>query len=57
MGPGGPVGLNMLAIDQAMNDYFVDQEERIDFSITVRRIANLIISLQAEEAAEKAKQK
>ncbi len=57
MGPGGPVGLNMLAINQAMDDYSVAQDERVDFSITVRRIANLIISAQAEEAARKAKQK
>ncbi len=57
MGPSGPVGLNMLAIEQAMIDYKIDDDEKIEFSYTVRRIANLIFSWQAEEAHEKSKQK
>ena len=55
MGPGGPVALCMLAVNQAMDDYQIDKEEKIEFSLKVRRIANVIISAQAEEAAEELK--
>lgn len=57
MGPSGPVGLNMLAINQGMEDYNVDQDEKIEFSLKTRRIANVIISARAEEADRKSKQK
>ena len=55
MGPSGPIGLNMLAVNQAMKDYGVAEDEVIDFSMTVRRIAGIIISTQMQEAAEKSK--
>ena len=55
MGPEGPVALNMLAIDQAMNDYNVDKDERVEFSSTVRSIANMIFAAQIEEANKKRK--
>ncbi len=55
MGPSGPVGLNMLAINQAMDDYNIDDDERVDFSFTVRKIAGTIISEQMDEAERKAK--
>jgi len=57
MGPGGPVGLNMLAVDLAMGDYHIAQDEKIDFSTKVRRIANIIISERAEEAESERKRK
>jgi hypothetical protein len=55
MGPNGPVGLNMLAIEQGMKDYNIDKDEKIDFSYTVRRIANIIFSLQADKMAREMK--
>lgn len=55
MGPMGPVGLNMQAVDLAMRDYRIEEDERIDFSMTVRRIASIIISAQMEEAERKSK--
>lgn len=57
MGSNGPVSLNMLAINQAMVDYNVEADEKIEFSLKVRRIANVIISAQTEEAMQKIKQK
>lgn len=57
MGPGGPISLNMLAINQGMEDYNIDEDEKVDFSLKVRRIANVILSAKAEEAAEKARRK
>jgi len=57
MGSNGPIALNMLAINQAMVDYNVNDDEKIEFSLKVRRIANVIISAQAEEAHQKLKQK
>lgn len=55
MGPSGPVALNGMFINQAMEDYNIDHDERVEFSLAVRRIANIIFSAQAEEAAEKMK--
>ncbi len=57
MGPGGPVALDMLAVELAMNYYHIDQEERIEFSLKVRKIANIVFTLQAEDLAQKMKQK
>ncbi len=57
MGSSGPVGLNMLAIDKAMDDYNVHKSERIDFSSTVRSIANMVFSFQAEKAERELKRK
>lgn len=55
MGPSGPVALDMLAIHQGMLDYGVDQDERVEFSFMVRKIASLVFSAQAEEANNKRK--
>lgn len=57
MGEGGPVGLNMLAINQAMQDYQIDEDEKVEFSLKVRQIAYVVISSRMEEAAQRAKQK
>lgn len=57
VGPSGPVGLNMLAIDLAMDDYKISQDERIDFSSTVRNIANMVFNFQAEKAEQDLKKK
>ena len=57
MGSSGPVALNGIFINQAMDDYQIDQDERILFSSTVRRIANIIFSAWAEDAAKKMKSK
>jgi hypothetical protein len=57
MGPDGPVALQMKSIDKGMDDYHVDQDERIEFSMTVRKIAHIIFSAQAEERVEKMQQK
>lgn len=56
MGPSGPVALDLIAIEKAMDVYHIDEDERIDFSITVRKIANTVFSAQAEEAERKAEQ-
>ena len=53
MGPSGPVALKMTSIREGMDDYHIDADERIEFSATVRRIANIIFTAQAEEMAEK----
>ncbi len=55
MGFNGPVGLNLLAVNQAMIDYKVPDEEKIEFSSTVRRIAGIVISARAEDASSKKK--
>lgn len=55
MGPGGPIGLNMLAVKDAMKDYHIDPDEYILFSSKVRQIANVIITEQYKEAEHKAK--
>jgi len=55
MGYGGPVALNGMFINQAMDDYRIDESERIEFSLRVRQIARIIFNAQAKEAAEKLK--
>lgn len=57
MGPSGPVGLNSLAVKDAMKDYNIDPGEYILFSLKVRQIANIIMSEQYEEADRKSKMK
>ena len=57
MGSNGPVSLNGLFIDSAMRLYKVDEDEQILFSSTVRKIAQIIYSAQAEERAEELKKK
>ena len=56
MGPGGPVGLNMLSVNQAMNDYHIKPEERILFSQKAREIASIVIAEQHEEQRVKREQ-
>ena len=57
MGSSGPVALNMLAVELAMNNYHIDEEEKIDFSSTVRSIANMVYNFQAKKAEQDAKKK
>lgn len=57
MGPQGPVALDMRAINQAMDDYNIDPDERIEFSTVVRRIANIIFSAQAKKHADEMRRK
>ncbi len=54
-GPGGAVALRMSAIKLGMDDYQIDQDERVEFSLRVRYIANIIISAQYKEAETKRK--
>lgn len=53
-GPTGAVALDMLAVNQGMDDYNVDRDERILFSTKVRQIANIIIALRRAEEEQKA---
>lgn len=53
----GPYALNGLFINEAMRDFHIDDDERIEFSLAVRRIANTIFSARAEEAEKKRKRK
>lgn len=55
MGPEGPITLDLLAVSQAMKDYKIPKNERVEFSTKVRTIAITIFNLQAREAAEKRK--
>jgi hypothetical protein len=57
MGFNGPIGLNMLAIEQGMQDYKVPEDEKVEFSLKVRHIANIVISARAEEAEAKRNKK
>lgn len=51
----GPYALNGLFINEAMRDFNIDDDERIEFSLAVRKIANLIFNARAEEAERKIK--
>jgi hypothetical protein len=55
MGSHGAVGLNMLAVKDAMKDYGIDPEEYIEFSYKVREIAGIVIREQMNELEEKMK--
>ena len=57
MGFDGPVALNMLAIEQGMRDFNVDDDEKILFSSQVRKIALVIFNAQKEEREENRKNK
>lgn len=57
MGSNGPVSLNGSFIHEAMDEYHIDPDERILFSMQVRKIAQVIFSAQAEEQAERLKKK
>jgi len=57
MGYGGPVALDGHFIHQAMEDYQIDKDEHIEFSLAVRKIARVILNAQAEEAEKKRKKK
>lgn len=46
---GGPVGLNLLAVDRAMDYFNIDQSERLEFYETVRYLSSIIISKQLEK--------
>ena len=54
MGYSGPVALDGNFINDAMVDHQIDQDERIEFSLAVRKIARVIFNARAEEAAEEA---
>jgi len=51
-GPQGAISLDMLAVEQGMNDYKVDEDERILFSTKVRQIASIIVAEKRKEAEE-----
>ncbi len=55
MGPSGAVALDMKSVNQGMDDYQVDQDERILFSLKVRKIANIIFELHGKEAERQRK--
>ena len=55
IGPDGPVALNLLAVNQAMEDFNIDKDERIEFSLAVRGIATIIYGEVAQERLEKIK--
>jgi hypothetical protein len=57
MGPSGPVSLDGHFIRQGMEDYQIDKDEHIEFSLSVRRIAGIIYSAQSEEAEKKRNKK
>jgi hypothetical protein len=52
MGYSGPVALDGNFINTAMNDHHIDQDERVEFSLAVRKIGRTIFNARAEEAAE-----
>lgn len=54
---GGPYSLNGLFINEAMKDFNVDADERVEFSLAVRNIANIVFNARAEEAERKRKRK
>jgi hypothetical protein len=57
MGPSGPIGLNMLAVKDAMIDYGIDPDEYVEFSMKVRKIASIVVREQMEELEQKLKTK
>lgn len=53
MGSQGPVALSLLEVDKAMDHYHVDEDERIEFSLAVRKIASIIFAERAQELEDK----
>lgn len=54
MGQSGPVALEGNFINTAMDDHYIDKDERVEFSLAVRKIGRTIFNARAEEAAEEA---
>lgn len=53
MGPGGAVGLNLLAVDKAMDYYGVAEDERLEFAAKVKTITSLVLSISYREQEAK----
>ncbi len=56
MGPGGAIGLNLLAVDKVLDYFSVATAERLEFLTKVQIIANSVLSFQQAEADRKATQ-
>lgn len=57
MGPSGAIGLNLLAVDRAMDFFEIDDDERKEFYSVVRRICSDVLHEQNLEQQAKMKQK
>lgn len=56
MGANGPIGLNDVAIQSAMKNYFtVKKEERLELSLSARKFCNRVLDLLIKANKEKAK--
>ena len=55
VGAGGAIGLNLLAVDKAMDYLEVPGDERADFYEKVRTVAAKVLNLQHKEAETKRK--
>ena len=53
VGAGGAIGLNLLAVDKAMDYLEVPGDERADFYEKVRTVAAKVLNLQHKEAETK----
>ena len=53
VGAGGAIGLNLLAVDKAMDYLEVPSDERADFYDRVRTIASKVLSLQYKDQESK----
>jgi len=49
IGSGGAVGINLLAVDKAMDYFEVDMDERAHFFNQVRTITSIVLSEQYKE--------
>ena len=52
---GGAIGLNLIAVDKAMDYFNIDQDERVEFYEKVRLIAGKVLSLQYKDQEAKRK--
>ncbi len=57
MGPGGAVGLNLLAVDKVLDYFDVPNDERLEFQMKVQTIANKVLATQHADAERKSNQK
>ena len=57
MGPSGGIGLNLLAVDRAMDFFEIDEGERKEFYSVVRRICSEVLQVQYKDQEAKMKAK
>lgn len=58
MGPAGPVGLNDVSINHAMDTYFeVDKKEKLQLSQNVRRFCGMILKEKSKKMEQESKRK